>query len=242
MDNLIILPGWGGNKKTWQEFINFIDRNPIKEDLKVNILELPCFGGKDCPEEVWGIEEYSQFVRKYIEENIDTEGKVYLLGHSFGGAVAARLTYNEKNLVNKLILTAPAIIRPKNKFKRFFFGMIAKIGKYVFKIPFIEKFDIWAKKMLYKFINSDYNETSGIKRDIYKKIIRNDQRNILPYIKTETLVIWGKKDKLLPYKDGKEIINKLQNGKLKTISEGGHGLHLDQKQKLRNFINEFINN
>jgi pimeloyl-ACP methyl ester carboxylesterase len=237
--DLVILPGWGGCKETWQDFYDYLQENSIKQVDNIYVINLPCFGGQPCPDKVWGVENYANFVEQTITEKINTD-KVYLLGHSFGGAVATKLCYNNPKLINKMILTAPAIVRPEKTFKRLFFGLIAKAGKLLFKLPYIEKFDIWAKKVLYKTVNSDYNKTSGIKRDIYKKIIREDQRNLLSDIKKETLLIWGKKDKLLPYRHSKKIIEKLPNAKLKTISDGSHGLHKSNKSKLKQSIEAFL--
>ena len=64
---IIILPGWGGTKETWQPFIE-----RAKEHYNVECINLPCFGDEPCPEKVWGIEEYSHFVESKVKACLTT--------------------------------------------------------------------------------------------------------------------------------------------------------------------------
>ncbi len=217
---LVILPGWGGCKETWHDFIK-----KSEVDFNVLCIDLPCFGKEPCPKEIWGIEEYSNFVKNKIQK-INRQSKTVIIGHSFGGAVATHLIAHNPNIVDKLVLTGAAIIRPKIVVKKIILGSIAKIGKVILKFPFLNKFENTSKKMLYKISGSqDYNNSSGIKREIYKKIIKQDQQYLLQNLKLNTLLIWGEKDKMTPLKHGKKILARLPNAKLKIIKNGSHGLH-----------------
>lgn len=238
--NLIILPGWGGSQETWQDFLDYFRKEKSKKINSIEVLNLPCFGDEPCPDDVWGVEDYVEFAKQKIEEKkVDN---LVILGHSFGGAVATKFVYNYPKKAEKLILTAPAILRPEKTTKRLFFGAIAKMGKVLFKFPYLEKFDLFAKKLLYRITGSqDYLKTSGIKRDIFKKIIRQDQRDLLSQIDIKTLLLWGKKDKLLPVENTKIISNKLKNCKLKIIDNGTHGLHKSSKKDLKEEVNTFLN-
>jgi pimeloyl-ACP methyl ester carboxylesterase len=105
----------------------------------------------------------------------------------------------------------------------------------------IENVAIWAKKMLYKTADSpDYAATSGIKRDIFKKIIRQDLSEQLPKITTATLIVWGTLDSYLPVKDAYRAQKLIAHSKLEIIPGGTHGLHLHQKQKLLELITKFV--
>ena len=63
---LIILPGWGGTKENWWEFVGLFK----EDDIKVICFNLPCFGDQPCPQTVWGVEEYADFVKKKISKII----------------------------------------------------------------------------------------------------------------------------------------------------------------------------
>lgn len=234
-ENLIILPGWGGSHETWRDFVNF-----IKNDFEnVNVIDLPCFGTAPCPDSVWGVEEYTKYAKKEIDKL--NYADFVLLGHSFGGQVAVNYAVEYPEKINKLILSCAAVFRPKYTFRRVAFGFIAKTGKTIFKLPIIEKFDVFAKKMLYRAVGShDYENSAGIKRDIFKKTIRQDFRHQLPKIKAPTLVVWGRKDTYVPVRYGKKIHTLIPNAQLQIIEKGGHGLHIHNKNELKKHILDFL--
>jgi pimeloyl-ACP methyl ester carboxylesterase len=258
---LIILPGWGGSHETWVDFVEI-----AKEYFDVQVIDLPCFGDEACPSEVWGVEEYARFAKSKIEiitRHLDrsvTKGKdlahsneiprlptvarddVILLGHSFGGQVAVHLTANNPELVDTLILVAAAIVRPKLTIKRYLFGTIASIGKWLFSLPGLRTFEAVAKKILYKAADSpDYTKTSGIQRRIYQRIIRQDQTHLLEGIQHRTLVVWGDKDTVTPIKHGRMIVRLLPNGELRIIRGARHGLHQDNtRDDLVKIVQSFV--
>lgn len=233
---LIILPGWGGNKDTWKEFANLAGK-----DFDVQIIDLPCFGDEPCPKTAWGAEEYAEFVRSKIVELRTTNSEMVLLGHSFGGQIATVFASLYPGMIDKLILSAPAVFRPKRLVKRFFFGMIAKIGKILFKLPTIGKFNSAARNIYYNLIKAkDYHEATGIKTEIFKKIIRQDLTEILSKIKIPVLIIWGDKDGYLPVKDAYKLNKLIFNSKLEIIKGGKHGLHLQMPEKLCKIVYDLI--
>lgn len=234
MQTLVILPGWGGTKETWQAFTNLAQR-----DFDVQVINLPCFGDEPCPTEPWGVEQYANFVKSKITNH---KSKIILLGHSFGGQIAAYFTAHNPEMINKLILFAPALFRHKRGLRRLLFGAVAKIGKIIFKLPFIEKFDVLAKKLLYKVADSpDYSDTSGIKREIFKKIIRWDLTEYLPQISAPTLLVQGNFDKYVPVKDSEKASKLIPNAKLEIVQFGRHGMHFQLPEIFFKIVYDFAN-
>jgi pimeloyl-ACP methyl ester carboxylesterase len=187
------------------------------------------------------VEEYADFVKSKISGLRTLGSELTVLGHSFGGQVAAYFTAHNPEMVDKLILFAPALFRRRRGLRRLLFGFAAKCGKLIFKLPFIEKFDVLAKKILYKSADSpDYNETSGIKREIFKKIIRQDMTVELSKITVPTLLIQGTLDKYVPLKDAKRAIKLIQDAKLEIINLGRHGMHFQQPENLLKIIKQFL--
>jgi len=233
---LVILPGWGGNQQTWNEFISIAD-----EKFDVVCIDLPCFGSEPCPDRIWGVEDYANFAKNKIKQVPDVK-EIILLGHSFGGQVAIYLVAHEPKLVDKLVLSGAAVFRPHKALRRWLFMGLAKFSKLILRIPILEKYNIPVRKVIYKFINSpDYSCTSGIKRDIFKKIIRQDLTYLLFKIKTPTMVVWGTKDKFVPLRHGKKIKQLIPKCKLEIIKGGRHGLHLQMPEKLLEIIYAFSN-
>ena len=165
---LLILPGWGGTKKTWQAF-----SEKASGFFDVQVLELPCFGDEPCPSTVWGIAEYAEFVKSKIQKISGKE--LIILGHSFGGQVAVSLVAEHENVCRKLILSGAAIIRKKHSWKNNVYKLLAVTGNFIFSMPILWRVKSQARSVLYKAADSpDYLKTSGIEREIFKKVIRED--------------------------------------------------------------------
>lgn len=251
---LIILPGWGGTKETWAKFAEL-----AKNDFDVQVINLPCFGGEPCPDTVWGVENYVEFVRGHLErsaigtksKDLDqvrdsssarwrTQNDVILLGHSFGGQIASFFASKYPEMIDKLILSGPAVFRPKKYTKRAILYSISKICKLFFKLPLISKYESDIKNIFYNLIRArDYSESSGIKRDIFKKIIRQDLSRVLSDIKTPTLIIWGGKDRYVPLSDARKLNKLISDSKLEIIKGGKHGLHLQMPNRLYKLVYDF---
>ena len=234
---LFIIPGWNGSRQTWSDFVSLAEN-----DFEVEVIELPCFGDEPCPSSIWGVEEYSQFVKDKIISLKQVNQETILLGHSFGGQIATYLTANEPNIVDKLILSGAAIYRRPESIRNKIFKFIAKSGKIVFSLPGLNKFAGFMRKLLYKSAGTgDYNKTTGIKREIFLKITKEDVSEFLPTIKIPTLVVWGDKDTFVSVKVGLEIAENIVGAKLEIIKGGTHGLHLWKKEELLNIIKTFSN-
>ena len=232
---LVILPGWGGSHYTWQEFITLANRHFI-----VHCIDLPCFGDEPCPTEVWGVEEYAAFVNSKISELRTMNSELVILGHSFGGQVAVCLAAKHPELVAKLILSGAAVVRPNRVIRRAIYQCVAASGRGMLKLPFLRHYEGTIKKIFYRLIDSpDYGETSGIKREIYKKIIRQDGTLLLSKIKIPTLVVWGARDRMTPTRHGQRIARLITRAQWRLFSGAHHGLHREIPEKLLSVIQDF---
>lgn len=231
---LVILPGWGGSHATWQEFIALASGH-----FDVHCIDLPCFGSESCPEAVWGVGDYSVFVRTKIEER--HLRNIILLGHSFGGQVAVHFTAQNPKLVHRLVLSGAAVIRPKRVVRRMILKSLARGGVYALKaIPF-EKFKLNLRRVFYRLIDSpDYLATRGIQREIYTRIIREDCSHLLAGIRVPTLVLWGAKDRMTPLSQGKRIAALLPSASMRIFPKAGHGLHRELTREFYRSIREFV--
>jgi len=234
---LIIVHGWGGSRQTWSDFVSLAE-----SDFEVEVIELPCFGDEPCPSSIWGVEEYSQFVKDKIISLKQVNQTTILLGHSFGGQIATYLLAHEPNIVDKLILSGAAIYRRPESIRNKIFKLIAKSGKIVFSLPGLNKLAGFMRKVLYKTAGTgDYNKTNGIKRDIFLKITKQDVNEFLPDIKIPTLVVWGDRDTFVSVKDATLIAENIVGAKLEIIKNGTHGLHFWKKEELLQLIKSFSN-
>lgn len=219
---LLILHGWGSESSRWEKVAENIG-------MKVIIPDLPGFGKSNKPPVPWNLDDYASFLKEMIE--VLKLGKVYLLGHSFGGAVAVKYSLEEPEKVTRMMLVNSALIR-KRTFKKGFLLVFSKIFKPLARIPLF-------KKSFYKFIvRSDYPQTEGFMRKTYLNIIKEDLLAELKDVKVPTTIIWGENDKITPLEQGKKINSKIEKSEIEIIPRIGHNPHLDIPKYLSEIINE----
>lgn len=220
---LIIVPGWGGTRITWGDFIA-----RASQQYEVHCVEMPCFGDEPCPTTVWGVEEYADFLRNKIQAiKIQADGrKIYLLAHSFGGQISVKMLSQDPALVEGLLLSGPAIYRRHLTLKNLLFLPLAKIGTIVFSLPGLRSCGERARKILYKIAASpDYNRTQGIEREIFKKITRQDVSHCLPLLALPVCLVAGANDRYVRSRDTARAAKSIPGAKLFIVADGRHGLH-----------------
>jgi len=211
---ILILHGWGSSSEKWQKVGEMLAKN----EIKVIIPDLPGFGKSQEPSFSFNLDNYCQFIEKFI--SVLNLKKFYLLGHSFGGAVAVKYALKFPEKIEKLVLIAPALCR-RDFLKTKFWGKIAKISKIFSFFPFYSL----TRRFFYRFIvKSDYLSVKGVMRESYLKIIKENLSEILSSLSIPALIIWGKRDDVTPLKDAYFINERIKNSKLTIIPEGNHDL------------------
>lgn len=225
MNKIIILHGWAKNTDKWNSFLNELEKRGIKAEFP----KIP--GLTKNLKEVWKLEDYVEWLKNII----DKENKIILAGHSNGGRIALAFANKYPEKLDKLILIDSAGIyhnELKLRIKKIIFKLIARMGK---KITSSKKL----KNLLYMFAReSDYKDLDENTRQTMLNLISTDLKQILPRIKTPTLIIWGKEDKITPLSDG-ILMNKLiKNSKLKIISGARHSPQFTHVSELADIISD----
>lgn len=223
---IIFLHGWGVSSKIFEPLFYY-----FKNDFAVYSLDLPGFG--DSPiEKIMVLKDYADFVYKFIkDENIE---KPIIIGHSFGGAVAAKFAINYPDTASKLILIGASSIREPN-LKTKLLGKTARILKY-----FIPKKTRKTILKIFKLDASDYALIeSPLLKETFKNLIKENLAAELPTIKIPSLIIWGEKDTETSLGEGKKIAELIPNAKLAIIKNTGHFMFLEKPNEFTELIREF---
>jgi pimeloyl-ACP methyl ester carboxylesterase len=217
---LLILHGWGSNSERWLEVAE-----PLSKKFKVIIPDIPGFGKSEVLQEPWNLNKYVSWADEFVRQL--KLGDFYLLGHSFGGALASKISIKHAQEIKKLFLVSAACIRRKTN-KKGISARIAKVVKIFSFLPFYTFF----RKAVYKFIirRSDYVYVEGIMKQTYLNVISDDLSFHLPFIKVPTVIIWGDKDEMTPIEDARLINEKIRNSKLVVIPGAGHDLNRKQPE------------
>jgi pimeloyl-ACP methyl ester carboxylesterase len=162
---------------------------------------------------------------------------VLLLAHSFGGQVTTALLsgVGKKRTFARVVLTGPAIIRPKNIVRRLIWGAVAKIGKLCLSVIPHAGLKQRARRILYRVADSPdgAGERDTIKHNIYQKIIRQDMTDRLAEIDHPITLLHGTNDRYVPVRHSKKVSELLKHGTLHIIPNGTHGLHRSVPDALR---------
>lgn len=99
-----------------------------------------------------------------------------------------------------------------------------------------------AQKVVYKLAGArDYYVADGTMKEVMKKIGKEDDlEGILEKIQNPTLILWGKKDDILPLKDAYRIKEKIKNSELKIIPKAKHSPHREAPETLAELIIQFL--
>jgi pimeloyl-ACP methyl ester carboxylesterase len=216
---LLILHGWGSNSERWQEVAEPIS----KAGFKVMIPDLPGFGKSGPLAVPWNTNKYVSWAEEFVKAlNL---GDFYLLGHSFGGALASKIAVKHPQEVKKLFLISAACLRKKTV-KKSFSAKISKIIKLFYFLPYYSFF----RKAVYKFIirKSDYVYVEGIMKETYLNVVAEDLTFHLSFIKIPTVIIWGGKDESTLIEDAHLINERIKNSKLIILPDAGHDLNRKQ--------------
>ncbi len=236
---LVILHGWGSSRRVMM---------PIARQLahlrSSYVLDLPGFGDSNEPVTAWTIDDYADAVLAFIEKLPDD--RVDLLVHSFGGRIALKLLAREKGkkIIEKVLITGGAGMKPRRSWKYYFKKYTAKTLKAPFVIlpePLRSKALNWLRSTdLWKSLgSSDYSKLSGVMRETFVKSVSEYLEDRLPLIPHETLLLWGRNDDATPVYQGERIDAGLSNSALVVIEDAGHYAFLDKPKQFASITEAF---
>jgi len=224
--DVILLHGWGQNTLMMKSIADF-----LKTHFNVYNIDLPGFGQSDELNRAYSLEDYTEFLRLFIEE-FKIKNPIFI-GHSFGCRIA--LNYAYKYDAYKMCLTGAAGIRDKRALKWYFKTYTYKLGKKIAKI-----FNMDITKLQNKAGSEDYRNASPIMRETLVKIVNSDLKDILKDIKTETLLVFGDKDEATPLEKGKMMEKLMPNATLVVFKDDDHFAYFHQAERFNKVLDAFL--
>ncbi len=234
--NILVLHGWGGSKKSWEEFVGLFD----KKKYKLFVPDLPGFGDEPAPDRPWYVHDYAQWVTEYMKKKHLV--KPIVVAHSFGGRIAIKMCSKDKNVFSRLFLVGAAgIKRPPKMSVRVLKG-VAMVGKFVLGIFKLRSVQTFFKKVVYKAAGThDYEKATGTMKKTFQNVIDEDLKDLLDDIRVKTHVIWGDRDSYVPVADAKIMGKRIKGSTVEIIKHGKHGLHLQMPEVLAEKVKKHIN-
>ena len=182
------------------------------QGFKVIVPDLPGFGQSPLPNpEGWEINDYTQWVKDFVEALKESKE----LEKPFtlvGHSFGGRIAIK---IAARNSLLEAMNISPKLK----------------------EKLKILGYRLIHQ---KDYLQASPELRQTFQKIIGEDLFPLLPKINLPTLIIWGKKDSLLPVSQAYLFQKNIPGAKLKIIPEAKHSPEIQTPEKLAEIMINFL--
>ena len=231
---VLVLHGWGASIETVMPIVNV-----LKETMKVYAIDLPGFGKSDLPDDVFGSFYYSDIVKGFIDK-MGIE-KLSLVGHSYGGKLCIILSARYPEIIEKQVLIDSAGLIPKRTLKYHLKVKTFKIMKKIYKTFFFWKDEEEKMEKLYKkFGSDDYQNTSGIMREIFVRVVNENMKPLLNDILAPTLLIWGDKDEATPLYMAKIMEKEIKDSGLVVFEGAGHYSYLDEYHRFKKVLESFF--
>jgi len=167
--------------------------------------------------------------------------KVDLIGHSFGGRIAIKFAVSHPERLRKLILCASAGIKhPLTPFQLIILK-ISLVGNFLFSQRPFKRFRDVAQNFFYTFLrHKDYTKAKGVMKETLKKVLEENLKPELRQIKTNTLLIWGQKDRAVPLGDAYLMKENIPQSILEIIPGASHTPNLEFPEKVAEIVLNFL--
>jgi len=229
---VLLLHGWGDSLEGFKDL-----RARLAKHYRVVSLDLPGFGTSQAPNEVWGLDNYGQFVASFLAK-IAVSSVWAVIGHSNGGAIAIRATARGWLKPERIVLLAAAGIRGEYKGRNRVYRMIAKTGKVAAK-PLPASVQKRLRKKLYTTIGSDMLVAEHL-QETFKRVITDDVRDDARHVLVPSLLIYGEADIQAPVWYGERYHELIPNSTLEVLPGVDHFVHLERPQVVEDAIMRFL--
>lgn len=251
---IVAVHGFRGTHHGLERIINFLP------DYTVIVPDLPGFGDSTPMTELpHDIDGYAALFREFIPMVTGPKDEVYLLGHSFGSIIAAKLAADGDLHFKKLILINPIAKKPQivgrvSSIAYFGIGgmLSEKRARKYFSWPVaINALSLQMTKTSHRptrqYVKdqhlthfSRYGNRATL-RESFKASVTHTVSDYAARIKLPTLLIAGAKDEIAPLKSEHELYNNLDTPtELAVITAVGHLIHYEKAAEAADYIKAFI--
>jgi pimeloyl-ACP methyl ester carboxylesterase len=209
---VLALHGWGRDRH---------DLLDALEGLDTIAPDLPGFGASPAPPAAWGAREYAERVAEFIRES--NGGPYLVVGHSFGGRIAACLAADHRDLVVGVVFIGVPLLRATPTSKSPLRYRLVRAAR---RMGLLSERRLEAARQRYG--SQDYRNARGVMRDVLVRLVNEDYRDELARISCPVGLLWGSHDTAAPPAIARRAQSLLAHVAAIEIVEGaGHDVHRD---------------
>jgi pimeloyl-ACP methyl ester carboxylesterase len=244
---LLMLHGFMGSGKCWLPLMAQLQAQ-MHIPIHCVALDLLGFGDSAKPEIQYDVAKEVEFVRQFIQaQNLEP---CYIMGHSFGGWVAAAFALAYPGAVKGLILLAPAGIRDDS-----FAGRYDHLRPILWQTPVVDwvlngikPFSSWfgQKETLEKiaWMRGELNSQPAARSFLVDRIRPEDAIDTVEQeiycLQTQTLVITGDRDETIPLWHSQTYAREISNAELVILPEATHSLPQNHAAEVATHVLSFL--
>ncbi|UCE19233.1 MAG: alpha/beta hydrolase [Gemmatimonadota bacterium] len=243
---ILFIHGVGSDLSQWD--LNYPD---LAQKYRVLGIDLPGFGKSDKPRIDYTMNFYSAVIETLLtRQKIE---KATLIGHSFGGHLAAYFSLHHKERVKNLIIVDGAGIQEFTPEQKQFILTQYDLHKlsnpnpnelrFGLQMGFVKWEDTYEKTVQERIALSKSPEYKDYAFAVNKCVMAMLDKNVkkeLPQVKAPTLIVWGAKDALVPISVAQEAHELIAGSELTVIPECGHFPMIEKSGEFNRIIDTFL--
>jgi pimeloyl-ACP methyl ester carboxylesterase len=198
---------------------------PLAERLasqrRVYAPDLPGFGRSDKPRRPLNIEELTDALAGWMEEN-ELESAT-LLANSIGCQIVVELATRRPELVGRIILVSPTVDQQARTISRQFFRLLLDVPREPLMLPFIALLDYLQAGL-------------GRAAQTFGYALQDRIEDKLPHVSQPTLVVRGERDPIVSQAWVEEVNRLLPESRLVVVPGAAHGVNYNSPEQLARIV------
>jgi pimeloyl-ACP methyl ester carboxylesterase len=254
-ETIVFIHGLGSYLPAWKMNID-----ALKSDFRCIALDLPGYGKSSKGKYEGSMTFFAGVVKEFVEK-LDL-GKVTLAGHSMGGQISIVAALGYPEMVERLILVAPAGFETFHKGEKDWFRNVftpdlvrltpvdqirENLGYNFYRFP--EEAEFMITDRIEMRTAKDFDWYCYIIPKCVQGMVDEPVYDYLPDVKQPALVIFGENDNLIPNRflnggatetyarDGAE---RMPNAQLQMVPKAGHFVQFEQAEQVNEAISSFL--
>ncbi len=241
---LLLVHGFQSSKSYWLPYMKKLSKN-----YKIIAFDLPGHGNSSAPKnQKYNLDSLSASLEKFVDEK--KLENFHLIGASMGGGVVSVYAYHHPEKLATLTLLNPLGIDQGIKSD---LQLLIERGKNLFFPNTLDEFDELAMYLtgkqlslgsyLKKYVLKQMIRKYGFFKRVFNELITSTPLDdILPKIKTKSLIIMGQKDRIIHPQTFEYFVDLMPNIKPVRIENGYHSFVDENFDQAVNSMSEFLEN